>query len=143
MRVCRIPKTFGICLKIMVSPVRIRVPPLKKILQTPIFGAVDDAGLCPWYHTVTTRGPQYRVSRRHLDEWGRRRGKLCIRGPCVNWWSRNKVKRILGVGEDELLGLTRSGLIGYTSATHMHADYAVRQYQQFGTQWEIDERYGP
>ena len=61
----------------------------------------------------------------------------------MNWWSRNKVKKILGVGEDELLGLTRSGLLGYTSATHMHADYAVRQYQQFGTQWEIDERYGP
>ena len=35
MRIYRIPKGFCICLKIMVSPVRIRVPPLKKVLQIP------------------------------------------------------------------------------------------------------------
>jgi len=33
MRIYRIPKGSCICLKIMVSPVRIRVPPLLKVLQ--------------------------------------------------------------------------------------------------------------
>ena len=33
MRICRIGKSFCICLKIMVSPVRIRVPPLSQHIE--------------------------------------------------------------------------------------------------------------
>ena len=61
----------------------------------------------------------------------------------MNWYNRKKVKSTLGVTEPVLNALTRSGLLGYTSPGLLFADHAIRSYQQFGTQWSVDERFGP
>lgn len=60
----------------------------------------------------------------------------------VNWLSRKKVRERLRVSEPILNALIRSGLLGYT-LSNMVSDQAVLQYERFGTQWTIDERYGP
>lgn len=61
----------------------------------------------------------------------------------VNWYNHKKARNKLGVTGPMLDALIRSGLLGYTSATGMVSDEAVRSYLRFGTQWEIDDRYGP
>ena len=62
----------------------------------------------------------------------------------MNWWSRRKVLNVLGITEPVLNALTKkSGMLGYTSASGMHADHAVRSYQLYGTQWSLDGNYGP
>jgi hypothetical protein len=60
----------------------------------------------------------------------------------MNWLSRRKARNRLGVTEPVFNALTRSVLLGYTSAD-MYSDQAILSYQRFGTQWSIDERYGP
>jgi hypothetical protein len=61
----------------------------------------------------------------------------------VNWLSRNKARNRLGVSEPVFNALITSKLLGYTSATGMVSDQAILSYQQYGTQWGIDERFGP
>ena len=61
----------------------------------------------------------------------------------MNRYNRKKARNKLGVTEPVLNALIRCGLLGYTSATGMVSDQAVRSYQRFGTQWEIDGRFGP
>jgi hypothetical protein len=60
----------------------------------------------------------------------------------VNWLSRKKVRNRLGVSEPVLDALIRSGLLEYT-LSGMVSDKAIASYERFGTQWSIDERYGP
>ena len=60
----------------------------------------------------------------------------------MNWLSRKTARSRLGVSEPVFNALIRSGLLGYTLSTTV-SDQAVLSYQRFGTQWEIDERYGP
>jgi hypothetical protein len=60
----------------------------------------------------------------------------------VNWLSPNRARDRLGVSKPLFDALIRSGLLGYTSAG-MVSDQAILSYQRFGTQWEIDERFGP
>jgi hypothetical protein len=57
--------------------------------------------------------------------------------------NRKKARNTLGVTEPVFNALVRSGLLGYTSSSGLFADHAIRSYQQFGTQWSIDESYGP
>jgi hypothetical protein len=61
----------------------------------------------------------------------------------VNWISHKKVRNRLGISEPVLNALTQSELLGYTSPTGLFSDQAILSYQQFGTQWSIDERFGP
>jgi hypothetical protein len=60
----------------------------------------------------------------------------------MNWLNRKTARKRLGVSEPVLDALIRSRLLGYT-LSGMISDQAIRSYQRFGTQWEIDERYGP
>jgi hypothetical protein len=60
----------------------------------------------------------------------------------VNWLNRKKAINKLGVSEPVLDALIRSGLLGYT-LSGMVSDQAILSYERFGTQWSIDERYGP
>lgn len=60
----------------------------------------------------------------------------------MNWISRKKARNRLGVSESVLNALIRSGLLGYT-LSDMVSDRALLSYARFGTQWEIDQRYGP
>src|SRR5215210_2246908 len=60
----------------------------------------------------------------------------------MNWLSRRKARNRLGVTEPVFDALTQSNLLGYTSAD-MYSDQAILSYQRFGTQWEIDARFGP
>ncbi len=59
----------------------------------------------------------------------------------MNWISSNKARSRLGVGKPLFNALTKSGLLGYTLGD-MYSDQAILDYQQFGTQWSIDERRG-
>lgn len=60
----------------------------------------------------------------------------------MTWISRRKVMNQLGVSEPVLNALVSGGLLGYTMA-NMVSDQALLQYELYGTQWAIDERYGP
>jgi hypothetical protein len=61
----------------------------------------------------------------------------------MNWLNLKMVRKRLGVSERTLKALVQSGLLGYTSATGMISDQAILSYEKFGTQWDVDERFGP
>ncbi len=42
-----------------------------------------------------------------------------------------------------MTALVRSGLLGYLSPTLMVSDQTILSYMKYGTQWQIDDRWGP
>lgn len=60
----------------------------------------------------------------------------------MNWLNRKKAWGRLGVAEPVFNALARSALLGYSLGS-MFSDQAILSYQQFGTQWSVDEKYGP
>jgi hypothetical protein len=61
----------------------------------------------------------------------------------MKWLNRKAARKRLGVTEARMAALIGSGLLGNLSPTLMVSDQAISSYMKYGTQWQIDDRWGP